>query len=282
MTLHVIDIGTPETACPTRLRSIVATLREQGVEPERIVAVGTATGHARAAGLVAGRIIGVRPSARRLARWTRGHGRVVAWGDWLHGVPDGVAYAERAPTAWHAVPPSSWSPEPGAPLVLWCGEPASSTCALMAVEVVARLSLLGRQARVVVALGAARMDRARALARDMNLGDALIVLEDQAALASIAAHASVAVAAPTIDGSCTAATQVDVPECLVPFAAAGTACLAQHPSSTASWMLAPPEPGVNGLALCLARLLGSPDELTLAAAQAHAAAAMLRGTLQSV
>lgn len=282
MTLHVIDIGTPETACPTRLRSIVATLREQGVEPERIVAVGTATGHARAAGLVAGRIIGVRPSARRLARWTRGHGRVVAWGDWLHGVPDGVAYAERAPTAWHAVPPSSWSPEPGAPLVLWCGEPASSTCALMAVEVVARLSLLGRQARVVVALGAARMDRARALARDMHLGDALIVLEDQAALASIAAHASVAVAAPTIDGSCTAATQVDVPECLVPFAAAGTACLAQHPSSTASWMLAPPEPGVNGLALCLARLLGSPDELTLAAAQAHAAAAMLRGTLQSV
>lgn len=282
MTLHVIDIGTPETACPTRLRSIVATLREQGVEPERIVAVGTATGHARAAGLVAGRIIGVRPSARRLARWTRGHGRVVAWGDWLHGVPDGVAYAERAPTAWHAVPPSSWSPEPGAPLVLWCGEPASLTCALMAVEVVARLSLLGRQARVVVAPGAARMDRARALARDMHLGDALIVLEDQAALASIAAHASVAVAAPTIDGSCTAATQVDVPECLVPFAAAGTACLAQHPSSTASWMLAPPEPGVNGLALCLARLLGSPDELTLAAAQAHAAAAMLRGTLQSV
>ena len=282
MTLHVIDIGTPETACPTRLRSIVATLREQGVEPERIVAVGTATGHARAAGLVAGRIIGVRPSARRLARWTRGPGRVVAWGDWLHGVPDGVAYAERAPTAWHAVPPSSWSPEPGAPLVLWCGEPASSTCALMAVEVVARLSLLGRQARVVVAPGAARMDRARALARDMHLGDALIVLEDQAALASIAAHASVAVAAPTIDGSCTAATQVDVPECLVPFAAAGTACLAQHPSSTASWMLAPPEPGVNGLALCLARLLGSPDELTLAAAQAHAAAAMLRGTLQSV
>ena len=282
MTLHVIDIGTPETACPTRLRSIVVSLREQGAEPERIVAAGTATAHARAAGLVAGRVIGVRPSARRLARWTHGHGRVVAWGDWPHGVPDGVSWAEQAPTSWQAVSPSSWSPEPGAPLVLWCGEPASSTCALMAVEVVARLSLLGRQARVVVALGAARMDRARALARDMNLGDALIVLEDQAALASIAAHASVAVAAPTIDGSCTAATQVDVPECLVPFAAAGTACLAQHPSSTASWMLAPPEPGVNGLALCLARLLGSPDELTLAAAQAHAAAAMLRGTLQSV
>ncbi len=282
MTLHLVDLGTPGSVRPTRLRSIVESLNAQSVDPERIVAVGTATEHARAAGLDAGRLIGGRPSARRLARWTHGHGRVVAWGEWPLGVPDGVAYAERAPTAWHAVPPSSWSPEPGAPLVLWCGEPASSTCALMAVEVVARLSLLGRQARVVVAPGAARMDRARALARDMHLGDALIVLEDQAALASIAAHASVAVAAPTIDGSCTAATQVDVPECLVPFAAAGTACLAQHPSSTASWMLAPPEPGVNGLALCLARLLGSPDELTLAAAQAHAAAAMLRGTLQSV
>jgi len=282
VTLHVIDIGTPDTVRPTRLRSIVASLKEQSADPERTVAVGTAVGHARAAGLAAKRMIGFRPSATRLARWTLGHGRVVAWGDWRSGVPDGVSWAERAPTLWHAVAPSEWSPEPGAPLVLWCGEPASSTCALMAVEVVARLALLGRQARVVVAPGAARMDRARALARDMQLDDALIVLDDEAALASIASQAAVAVAAPTIDGSCTAATQVKVPECLVPFAAAGTPCLAQLGSSTESWVIAPQEPGVGGLALHLAQLLGSPHELAKAAAQAHAAAAMRRETLQSV
>lgn len=279
MTLHVIDIGTPGTARPTRLRSIVASLREQGAEPERIVAVGTATAHARAAGLVAGRVIGVRPSARRLARWTHGHGRVVAWGDWQHGVPDGVAWAEQAPTSWEAVSPSTWSAEPGAPLVLWCGEPASTVCALSAVEVVARLSLLGCRARVVVAPDAARLDRARALARDMQLGDALIVLDDHAALASIAAQAAVAVVAPTIDGSCRHATQRDVPECLAPFAAAGVACLAPTGSTAAPWLITPSEPGVNELALCLARLLGAPEELASAGARACAAAAALREPL---
>ncbi len=282
MTLHVVDIGTPGTARPTRLRSIVAALKEQAVDPERIVAVGTAAAHARAAGLVAGRVIGVRPSARRLARWTHGHGRVVAWGEWPHGVPDGLACAEHAPTSWGAVAPASWCPEPGAPLVLWCGEPASSTCALMAVEVMARLALLGCPARVAVAPGAARLDRARALAGDMRVADGLIVLDDHAALASIAAHAAVAVAAPAIGGSFWRATQVDVPECLAPCAAAGVACVAPLGSTTQPWVITPQEPGVNGLALQLARVLGLPDALAAAGAQAHAAAALLRGTLQTV
>ncbi|MFM1881877.1 MAG: hypothetical protein RJA05_286 [Planctomycetota bacterium] len=272
MTLHVVDIGTPATVRPTRLRSIVASLAAQSVDPERVVAVGTATSHARGAGLVAGRMIGVRPGARRLARWTQGHGRVVAWGAWCSGVPDGVAWAERAPTSWRAVAPSSWSPGPGAPLVLWCGEPASSTCALAAVEVVARLDLLGCAARVVVSPTAARLDRARALAHDMQLGDALLVLDDHAGLATIAEHAAVAVAAPAIDGTCTLATQLEVPECLAAFAAAGTPCVAPNRSADAPWLIAPQEPGVNGLALCLQHLLGSPDELRDAGEQARCAA----------
>lgn len=279
MTLHLVDLGTPGSVRPTRLRSIVESLSAQSVDPECIVAVGTAAEHARAAGLAAGRVIGVRPSARRLARWTHGHGRVVAWGDWQHGVPDGVASAERASTSWHAVSPSSWSPEPGAPLVLWCGEPASSICALSAVEVLARLALLGCQARVVVAPGAARLDRARMLAHDMHLNDALIVLEDHAALASIAARAAIAVAAPPIAGRCAHATQVDVPECLAPFAAAGTACLAPTGSTAVSWLITPQEYGVNELALCLARLLGSRGELASAGARALAAAVALRERL---
>jgi hypothetical protein len=276
VTLHVVDLGTPGSVRPTRLRSIVESLNAQSVDPERIVAVGTATEHARAAGLHAGRLIGGRPSARRLARWTHGHGRVVAWGEWPLGVPDGVAWAERAPTSWRAASPSSWSPGPGAPLVLWCGEPATSICGLAAVEVIARLALLGCTARVVVAPGAARLDRARALAHDMHLDDALIVLEDHAALATVAARAAIAVAAPTIDGSCTHATQVAVPECLAAFAAAGTACLAQHGSASESWVLKPQGPGGNELALCLARLLASTGELADAGTQARAAAAELR------
>ncbi|MBM4110163.1 MAG: hypothetical protein FJ254_02240 [Phycisphaerae bacterium] len=270
MTLHLIDIGTPATVRPTRLRSIVAALKDQTVDPEQIVAVGTATGHARAAGLEAGRVIGVRPSARRLARWTHGHGRVVAWGEWTHGVPDGVAWAPQPKTSWDAVPPSTWSPEPGAPLVLWCGEPATSTCALTAIEVVARLALLGCSARVVVAAGAARLDRARAMERDMQLGAALIVLDDHAALATIAAHAAVAVAAS--DNANSLATRAAVPECLAAFAAAGTACLATQGSANESWVLTPREAGIGGLALSLADLLGSPHELNAAGARARAAA----------
>jgi aminoglycoside/choline kinase family phosphotransferase len=151
----------------------------------------------------------------------------------------------------------------------------------MAAEVMARLALLGCPARVVVAPGAAGLDRARALASDMRLGDGLIVLDDHAALASIAPHAAVAVAATAIGSSSLRATQVDVPECLAPFAAAGVACMAQLGSSTQSWVIAPQEPEVNGVAVCLARLLRSPDALATARAQAHAAAALLRGTLQT-
>jgi hypothetical protein len=257
VTLHLVDLGTPGSVRPTRLRSIVESLNAQSVDPERIVAVGTATEHARAAGLDAGRLIGGRPSARRLARWTHGHGRVVAWGEWPLGVPDGVAWAERAPTSWRAASPSS-------------------ICGLAAVEVIARLALLGCTARVVVAPCAARLDRARALAHDMHLDDALIVLEDHAALATVAACAAIAVAAPTIDGSCTHATQVGVPECLAAFAAAGTACLAQHGSASESWVLKPQGPGGNELALCLARMLASTGELADAGTQARAVATELR------
>lgn len=275
MTLHLVDIGTAVTVRPTRLRSIVESLRSHSVDPDRIVAVGTATEHARAAGLEAARTLGVHPSAGRLARWTGGHGRVVAWGEWSRGVPDGVAWAEQAPTSWHRVRPSSWSPGPGAPLIVWCGEPAASTCALVAVEVVARLSLLGRAARVAVTPGMARMDRARALALDMGLADALIVLEDHAALASIASHAAVAVAAPTIDGSGTMATQAGVPECLAPFAAAGIACMAPH-GAQEPWVLTPSEHGANALALAVSQVLGSPGQLLDAGARARAAAEGLR------
>lgn len=282
MTLHVIDIGTPATVCPTRLRSIVESLRAQGVERDRIVAVGTATDHARAAGLDAGRVVGVRPNALHLARWTHGHGRVVAWGEWSHGVPDGVSWAERAPTSWRAVPPSSWNPGPGAPLVLWCGEPSATVCGLIAAEAIARVALLGCAARLVLAPGAARLDRARQLAHDLGLSESFIVLEDHAALATIAAQAAVAVVAPTIDGSYTMATQVGVPECLAAFAAAGTPCLAPHGATHEPWVVRPQEEGVNGLTLCLARLLGSAGEQTAAGARAKAAAAALRESLVSV
>lgn len=281
MTLHLIDIGTPVTARPTRMRSIVESLNAQAVGPDRIVAVGTATEHARAAGLRAGRVLGVHPSARRLARWTGGHGRVVAWGEWQRGVPDGVAWAERAPTSWNTVPAASWCPSQGAPLVLWCGEPASSICSLTAVAVAARLNLLGCDVRVAVTPAAARLDRARALARDMRVGDSLIVLEDHAALATIAAHAAVAVAAPTDGDACAMATQAVVPECLAAFAAAGTPCMAPHGSALESWVLQPDSPGINALALCLARVLGSADERAVAGEQARAAAECHRGSLTS-
>jgi hypothetical protein len=125
---------------------------------------------------------------------------------------------------------------------------------------------------VVVSPTAASLDRARALAHDMQLGDALLVLDDHAGLATIAEHAAIAVAAPAIDGSCTLASQLDVPECLAAFAAAGAPCVAPNRSADAPWLLAPQDPGVSGLALCLQHLLGSSDELRGAGEQARTAA----------
>jgi hypothetical protein len=80
------------------------------------------------------------------------------------------------------------------------------------------------------------------------------------------------VAAPAIDGSCTLASQLDVPECLAAFAAAGAPCVAPNRSADAPWLLAPQDPGVSGLALCLQHLLGSSDELRGAGEQARSAA----------
>lgn len=275
MTLHLVDIGHGAQVRPTRLRSIARAMRAQGIDPADVVAVGTATAHARAAGVDAGRWLGLPPHARRLARWTHGHGRVVAWGEWPQGVPDGVAWAERAPTSWCAVQPSGWEPVAGAPLVLWCAEPAAASCALEAVELAARLSLLGCPIRMVVPPGMARLDRATALACDMALRDALIVLEDHAALASISGWACLAIAAPTADGMPSSATQVGVPECLAAHAAAGTACLVPFGVSDAPWVLAPKSTGVNELALAVAGLLGDPSAREGAAAAARRAAADL-------